>query len=52
MRVERGLESLCDLQGLQGGRGFRVGEGHCAELDEAQRQWQEETPARTASLRV
>ena len=36
MGIERGLEALCDLQGLQGGRGFRVGEGHCAKLDETQ----------------
>ena len=36
MRAERGLEALCDVQGLQGGRGFGVGEGHCAKLNEAQ----------------
>ena len=36
VRTERGLEALCDVQGLQGGRGFHVGEGHGTKLNEAQ----------------
>ena len=36
MRAERGFEPLCDVQSLQGGQGFGVGERHSAKLDEAQ----------------
>jgi hypothetical protein len=36
MWVKCRLESLCDVQGLQGGRGFRIGERHGAKLGKAQ----------------
>ena len=36
MRTERRPEALCDVQGLQGRRGFHVSEGHCAKFNKAE----------------
>ena len=42
MGAERGLEGLGKAQGLEGRRGFEVGKGHCAELNETQAHRNEE----------
>lgn len=42
MRGECGLEALCNVQGLQCGRGFDVVEGHGAELGKAQAEGEKE----------